>query len=301
LTTTTTTERTAKVEAKPLPPPPTRESYITQSWNRFKKNPVVLFSSAVIGVIVIMAVGAPWLAPYPPSEIFYSNILSPPSAKFLLGTDWIGRDNLSLIIWGARPTLIVGVGATAFASLIGVAVGLVSGFFGGIIDTVLMRVAEIVYLIPALFFIIVLVSIFNVTGLGIVIFDIGILGWPPMARVVRSEVLSLRERPFIDASRAMGASNFRMMFKEIFPNVISPITVIATIGISQAILIEASLSFLGFTDPSITTWGKMVSVAYPLLTKAWWASAFPGFAIFVTVLAFSLLGDGLRDAFDVRI
>jgi peptide/nickel transport system permease protein len=298
---TTTSEWTPKAEAKPLPPLPTKESYITQSWNRFKKNPVVLFSSVVIGVIVIMAVGAPWLAPYPPSEIFYSNILSPPSAKFLLGTDWIGRDNLSLIIWGARPTLIVGVGATAFASLIGVTVGLVSGFFGGIVDTVLMRVAEIVYLIPALFFIIVLVSIFNVTGLGIVIFDIGILGWPPMARVVRSEVLSLRERPFIDASRAMGASNFRMMFKEIFPNVISPITVIATIGISQAILIEASLSFLGFTDPSITTWGKMVSVAYPLLTKAWWDSAFPGFAIFVTVLAFSLLGDGLRDAFDVRI
>ena len=278
-----------------------RATFVFKAWRRFKKNPLVLFGVAVLFLIFIMAIAAPILAPNNPKKIHYDAIYSPPSSKFLLGTDEIGRCVLSRIIYGARTSLMVGIIAVSISVTIGITIGSIAGFFGGKIDNILMRFTDVIMTVPSLFFNIILVSIFRVRGLWIIMSVIGLLGWPGMARVVRSEILSLKSRPYIEASRSMGEREIVILLKEALPNTLTPITIMATMRMGRSILIEASLSWLGLGDPSIITWGRMLTSGQGVLNVAWWIATYPGLFIFLTVLAFNLIGDGLRDALDVRM
>jgi peptide/nickel transport system permease protein len=278
-----------------------RATYLFKSWRRFRKNPLVLFGLAVLITLIILAVGAPIIAPHPPKHPYYDSIYAAPSSRFILGTDELGRDMLSRIIWGARSSLTVAIFAVAISSVIGVIIGGVSAYFGGNVDAVLMRITDMVMTIPSLFFAIIMVSVFKFKGLTIIIPVIGFLGWPGMARVVRSQVLSIKELAYIEASKAMGEKEFIILLKEVLPNVITPIVVMGTMRMGQAILIESSLSFLGLGDPTAITWGRMLVNGKDVLNVAWWVATYPGVAIFLTVLGFNLLGDGLRDALDVRV
>jgi peptide/nickel transport system permease protein len=278
-----------------------RATFLYRAWRRFHRNSLVIFGISVVSILLFLTIFAPIVSPYDPREIHYDRIYEPPNSKNLLGSDELGRDVLSRIIWGARSSLTVGIIAVSISTILGVIVGLISGYYGGRIDNLIMRITDMIMTIPSLFFAIVLVSVFKVRGLWVIIAVIGLLGWPSLARVVRSSVLSVKERAFIEASRSIGERDFNIIFKEILPNIITPITIIASMRMGQAILIESSLSFLGLSDPSTITWGRMLVSGQQVLNVAWWIATYPGLAIFITVLGFNLLGDGLRDALDVRV
>lgn len=278
-----------------------RATFLFKAWRRFKRNPIVLFGLAIMFIIFFLAAAAPIVAPHNPKQIYYDRIYGKPTLGFPLGSDELGRCVLSRIIYGARSSLVVGILAVSISVTIGITVGAVSGFFGGIVDSILMRFTDMIMTIPSLFLNIILVSIFRLKGLNIIIAVIGLLGWAGMARVVRSQVLTTRERPYVEASRSIGEREIVILLKEVLPNVVTPITIMATMRMGQAILIESSLSFLGLGDPSVITWGRMLATGQKVLNVAWWIATYPGLAIFLTVLAFNLLGDGLRDALDVRI
>ena len=276
-------------------------SYIRKAWNRFKRNPTVLFGLVIIVGIVFMAVFAPFISPYNPKEMNYENVYAPPSSQHLLGTDELGRDLLSRIIYGSRTSLLVGVVSVFILTFIGVLIGAIAGYMGGWVDDLLMRVTEIVMTIPSLFLLIVMISIFKVKGLHIIMMTIGLSSWPQMARVVRSEVLTIKGRNYIEAAKSIGSSTFSIIFREILPNTIAPITVMMTLRLANAIIIESSLSFLGLGDPTAITWGSMLSKGHVVIRRAWWIATFPGIAILFATLGFNLVGDGLRDALDVRM
>jgi peptide/nickel transport system permease protein len=276
-------------------------SFTRKAWKRFKRNPTVIFGSTIVLGIILMAFLAPFVSPYNPKEVHYAEVYAPPSSKYLLGTDELGRDVLSRIIYGSRASLQVGIVSVTILTIIGVIIGAISGFAGGYIDNILMRITEIVMTIPSLFLLIVMVSIFKVRGLPIIMMTIGLISWPQMARVVRSEVLSIKERNYIEAAKSMGENSISIIFREILPNAVAPITVVMTLSIASAIIIESSLSFLGLGDPTAITWGSMLSRGHLVIGRAWWIATFPGIAILFATLGFNLLGDGLRDALDVRM
>ena len=276
-------------------------SYMAKAWRRFRRNPTVIFGMIIVLVICITAALASIFSPYNPKEMHYGEVYAPPSSKYRLGTDELGRDILSRIIYGARASLLVGLVAVSILTGIGVVVGSISGYAGGWLDNILMRITDMVMTIPSLFLLIVMVSIFRVRGLHIIMITIGLISWPQMARVVRSEFLSIKERSYIEAAKSIGSSSLSIIFKEILPNAIAPITVMATLRLANAIILEASLSFLGLGDPTAITWGSMLSRGHLVLRRAWWVATFPGIAIFFATLGFNLLGDGLRDALDVRM
>jgi peptide/nickel transport system permease protein len=278
-----------------------RAAFLFKAWRRFRRNPIVLFGLTILFTIVFLAVAAPIVSPHDPDKIHYDRIYGEPTFRFPLGADQLGRCVLSRIIYGARSSLVVGFLAVSISVTIGVLVGSLSGYFGGIIDTLLMRFTDMIMTVPSLFLNIILVSIFRLKGLNIIIAVIGLLGWAGMARVVRSQVLTVRERAYVEASRSMGEREIIILLKEVLPNVVTPIIIMATMRMGQAILIESSLSFLGLGDPSVITWGRMLANGQQVLNVAWWIATYPGLAIFLTVLAFNLLGDGIRDALDVRI
>jgi peptide/nickel transport system permease protein len=265
-------------------------SFTRKAWKRFKRNPTVIFGSTIVLGIILMAFLAPFVSPYNPKEVHYAEVYAPPSSKYLLGTDELGRDVLSRIIYGSRASLQVGIVSVTILTIIGVIIGAISGFAGGYIDNILMRITEIV-----------MVSIFTVRGLPIIMMTIGLISWPQMARVVRSEVLSIKERNYIEAAKSMGENSLSIIFREILPNAVAPITVVMTLSIASAIIIESSLSFLGLGDPTAITWGSMLSRGHLVIGRAWWIATFPGIAILFATLGFNLLGDGLRDALDVRM
>lgn len=276
-------------------------SFKFKAWKRFKKNPTVLFGSAIVITIIMMALLAPYISPYNPKEMNYDAVYAPPSSEYLLGTDELGRDMLSRIIFGARTSLQVGVVSVFILTVIGVVVGSIAGYVGGNVDNFLMRITEIIMTVPSLFLLIVMVSIFKVRGLNVIMFTIGIISWPQMARVVRSEVLSIKERNYVEAAKSMGEGRLSIILTEILPNAIAPITVMMTLRLANAIIIESSLSFLGLGDPLAITWGSMLSRGHVVIRRAWWIATFPGIAILFATLGFNLLGDGLRDALDVRM
>ncbi|MBN2336762.1 ABC transporter permease [Candidatus Bathyarchaeota archaeon] len=275
--------------------------FTRKAWRRFKRNPTVIFGSVIVLTIVAMAVLAPFISPYNPKEMHYSDVYAAPGSDYILGTDELGRDMLSRIIYGSRTSLQVGVVSVFILTFIGVIIGAISGYAGGWIDNVMMRVTEIVMTVPSLFLLIVMVSIFKVRGLHVIMLTIGLISWPQMARVVRSEVLSIKERNYVEAAKSMGESSFNIIFREILPNAIAPITVMMTLRLANAIIIESSLSFLGLGDPLAITWGSMLSRGHVVIRRAWWIATFPGIAILLATLGFNLLGDGLRDALDVRM
>lgn len=257
-----------------------------------------------------MAVFDVLVAPYPPNDIsaFYEKeSRTPPSLKHLFGTDRIGHDVFSQVIYGAENALYVGFGAAALAMSIATIIGLVAGYYGGIIDNILMRITEIFLVIPFLLILLVFLKVITsiapsgIGGLSIVTIMIGIFSWAANARIIRGEVLRVKEQEYIEASRALGASKPRIIFRHILPNVLHTIIVLTTLMIATAILVEAGVSFLGFGDPNAITWGQQLQKASESIKEAWWEGVFPGVFITLLVLGFSLLGNGLRDALDPRL
>lgn len=279
------------------------------AWQRLRRDRVAMISLVIIVLIVLMAIFAPlatWITGHPPNDQFRQTGLTPdglpkgPSSQFWMGTDDLGRDIFVRIAYGARVSLLVGVVATGIAVAIGVVVGLAAGFFGGLVDTVLARLVDVILCVPFLLVAIALVSITG-PGLSITILVIGFFSWASVARIVRGQVLSLREREFVEAARSLGASDRRIMFVDILPNVLAPVIVYSTLLIPVVIVIEATLTFLGLGLPPPTAdWGGMISDGQAYYTTSWWFLIFPGAALLITTLAFNLFGDGVRDAFDPR-
>jgi ABC-type dipeptide/oligopeptide/nickel transport system permease subunit len=279
------------------------------AWQRLRRDRVAMTSLVVIVLILLMAVFAPLFASftghpvnaqYRQSGLTAEGLPKPPTGQFLLGTDDLGRDILVRIAYGARISLLVGVVATALTVAIGVVVGLAAGFLGGIVDTVLARLVDVVLSVP---FLLVAIALVSITGpsLTVTVLVIGFFSWASVARIVRGQVLSLREREFVEAARSLGSSDRRIMFVDILPNVLAPVIVYASLLIPVVIVVEATLSFLGLGLPPPTAdWGGMISEAQNYYTTAWWFVVFPGAALLVTTLAFNLFGDGVRDAFDPR-
>ncbi|WP_406047531.1 ABC transporter permease [Kribbella sp. NBC_00889] len=276
---------------------------------RLRKDKVAMISLVVIVLIVLMAILAPVFAAvtgHPPNEQYRDIGLTPdglprgPNGTFWLGTDDLGRDILVRIAYGARVSLLVGVIATAITVAIGVVLGLAAGFLGGVVDTVLARLIDVVLSVP---FLLVAIALVSVTGpsLTVTVLVIGFFSWASVARIVRGQVLSLREREFVEAARSLGAGDGRIMFVDVLPNVLAPVIVYTTLLIPVVIVTQATLSFLGLGLPPPTAdWGGMISASQNYYTTAWWFILFPGLALLITTLAFNLFGDGVRDAFDPR-
>jgi peptide/nickel transport system permease protein len=259
----------------------------------------VLVGGVIIGIMLFLALFAPWLAPYHPvndANLMYAQ--EPPSRQFLFGTDAQGRDILSRVIYGARISLSVGLVSQTLNSLIGVFLGLIAGFLGKWWDDLVMGLTNIMLSIPSLIFALAIVALLG-PGLINVFVALGLTNWSYSCRITRSQVLSARSLEYVEAARALGQGRFRIMFKQILPNIVGPILIVATLGVAGAILLEASLSFLGLgVQPPTPSWGSMLSQAKDQLFTAPWVSMFPGLAIFATVLGLNLLGDGLRDYLD---
>jgi len=280
-----------------------RDSQWRIAARHFKRNRVALAGLAVIVVLYLAALLAPLIAPYDPIAIgdLVETGFLPPSREHWLGTDRFGRDVFSRILYGARVSLSIGFIATAISVTVGLLLGAVAGYVGGRVDAVIMRFTDMVLAFPRLILLILVVALFE-PSLSVIIIVLGLTQWPGTTRIVRGDVLSLREREFIHAARALGMSGPRIILRHLVPNVLAPVIVAATLGIGNTIVLEAGLSFLGLGVPEpAPSWGKMVAEGSEVLFNAWWLATFPGLAIVVTVLAFNLVGDGLRDALDPRL
>lgn len=280
----------------------------SDAWSRLKKNRLALLGAAWILFVVIVAVTADLWAPQllgSPTDIDTSTVATnsklPPSLEHPFGTDATGRDQLVRVIYGARISLSVGVVATLISTAIGLVLGGIAAYYGGIVDTIIMRLADTFLAIPYTLFVIVMLAVIG-QGIQNVFIAIGILGWPQIARVFRSAILSIKENDYVDAARAMGASDARIIARHIFPNSVASIVVYATMNIGGAILTESALSYLGMgVEPPTPSWGIMIQDGQTYLQTQPWLMILPGVAILTTVLAFTLLGDGLRDALDVKM
>jgi len=270
-------------------------------WKRFRRNKLAMLGALIIFSLALVAVIAPLIAPFSPNQQDVLHRLEPPSTKHPLGTDDLGRDLLSRVIYGTRISLLVGFIAIGIAIIIGSILGLLSGYFGGWLDAVIMRFVDIMLCFPT-FFLILMVIAFLEPNIWTVMAVIGLTGWPSLTRLVRGECLSIREREFVQAAKVLGLSNRRVMFVHLLPNVMAPILVTATLGIGGAILTESALSFLGLgVQPPTPSWGNILTAGKDYITVAWWLSLYPGLAILITVLAYNLLGEGLRDVLDPRM
>ena len=289
-------------------------------WRRFRQDRVALVTLAFIVLLIVVAIAAPLVVkllglpgPYVQNPNLTDQFGSPlgPSLAHPFGVDQLGQDVMSRVIYGTRVSLEVGIFGTAVATLIGVVVGVLAGFYRGWVDTLLSRLIDVVLSIPILMLGLGIGAACAVRGcvggaiqpgLGVIIFLIALANWTYVARIVRGLVLSLREREFVQAARALGASDARIMFREILPNLVAPIIVYSTLLIPLNILFEAALSFLGVgIRPPTASWGQMIAAATPIFNTAWWYMTFPGLALLLTVLAFNLLGDGLQDALNPRV
>ena len=270
-------------------------------WDRFSRSRSGLVGLAIVLVAVGCAFLAPYLAPYGPTEASFSVVLKPPTPQHPFGTDQLGRDVLSRVIFGARIALFVGVTTVLAAGLVGCLLGLVSGYLGGWIDAAVMRIADVQLSFP---FILLALTVNAIIGGGLrnIILSLAVAGWPLYVRVVRGEVLALRTREYVQAAVATGAPSWRIILRHLLPNVMTPIIVISTLQVSQFIIAEATISFLGFgIQPPTAAWGTMVSDGRNYIFFAWWLSAFPGAALALTALGVNLAGDWLRDTLDPRL
>jgi peptide/nickel transport system permease protein len=269
-------------------------------WQRLRHNRMAMAGAAIVLAMFVLAVAAPVLG-RDPGEIEIARRLQSPSWAYPLGTDDLGRDVLTRILYGARISLLVGFVAVGIATTIGIVLGALAGYYGRWVDTLLMRFVDIMLCFPTFFLILAVIAFLDPSIWNIMII-IGLTGWMGVARLVRAEFLSLRERDFVLAARALGAGDGRIIFRHILPNALSPVLVSATLGIAGAILTESALSFLGIgVQPPTPSWGNMLIAGKQTLGTAWWLSVFPGLAILITVLGYNLLGEGIRDALDPRI
>ena len=273
----------------------------TDTLKQLLRNRLALAGSLVVGMLFLVAIFAPLVAPYNYKAINVQAILAPPSPSHWLGTDELGRDVLSRMIWGARISLAVGFVAVGISTLIGIILGALSGYYGRWFDSCIMRFVDIMLCIPSFFLILAVIafvgqSIWNIMAI------IGITSWMGVARLVRAEFLSLKEREFVLAARASGAGDLRIIFFQILPNAMAPVFVSAILGVAAAVLIESSLSFLGLgVQPPTPSWGNILTSGKDNIETAWWLSVFPGGAILLTVLGYNLLGEGLQDALNPRL
>ena len=264
------------------------------------RNPLALWGFAIIAVVLVMALLAPVLAPYDPDAIDVKSILIPPSSTHWMGTDGLGRDVFSRMLFGARISLLVGFVAVGIATLIGVVLGAISGYYRGWIDVVIMRMVDVMLSIPT-FFLILAVIAFLTPSIWNIMIVIGLTSWMGVTRLVHAEFLSLREREFVLASATLGARDFRLIFRHLLPNSLTPVIVSSVLGVASAVLVESGLSFLGLgVQPPQASWGNILTEGKEYIQFAWWLSFFPGMAILLTVLGYNLLGEGLRDALDPR-
>ena len=270
-----------------------------QLWQQFRKNRAAELSLYLIIGFVLAAALAHQFSPYDPFALGDETLIAPRGDHWM-GTDDLGRDTLSRVIHGSSVPLLVGFLATAASMALGILIGSLSGYFGGRTDVVLMRVTEYVLVVPRFFLALLVVAMLG-TGIGKIILVIGILGWPEVARVVRAQFLTFREREFVLAARAIGASHAKVIFREILPNAIPPAVVVASILVARAILLEAGLSFLGLGDPNLISWGSLLSEAQERISASVWLAIFPGLAISLLVLCVNLFGDGINDVLNPKL
>ena len=270
-------------------------------WRRFLRNKGAVLGLGILLIVVLVAALAPLLYSYSPWSMVQRPFLPPFDREgFLFGTDTLGRDIGAGLAFGAQISLLVGIVSTLVALAIGVILGAFAGYYGGLLDHALMRFTEFFQTIPSFALAIVLVAIFQPSTISIII-AIGVVSWPPVARLVRGEFLSLRSREFVQASVVLGQRNTKIIVSQILPNTLSPVIVMASLMVAQAILLESSLSFLGLGDPNTMSWGYMIGAARSVIRQAWWMSFFPGMAILLTVLSLNLVGEGLNDALNPHL
>jgi ABC-type dipeptide/oligopeptide/nickel transport system permease subunit len=288
----------------------------SQGWQRFRRNKTGMLGLVLVGFIFLVAVFSPLLAPHDPfdqSAMLQFRSKAPPSWSHPLGTDRMGYDVASRVIYGAPTALFVGLGAMLVAATIGITLGGISGYVGGVADELLMRITEFFLVIPIFIVVLVMVRIFGILVLGTalekipylnlttIVFILGVFGWPPIARMARAEFLRLKEAEFVEAARCIGVERKSIIFRHILPNAFPSLVVLIALGIGGAILMEAMISFLGFGDPKAISWGQALYFNYEFLKISPWASIAAGTAIFITVLGFNLLADGLTDALNPRL
>lgn len=284
-----------------------RRQMLTEFWFYFRQNRGAVIGMWVFLALVFVAVFAQVIAPHDPTQQFRDALLAPPvwqeggRADFLLGTDAVGRDMLSRLIYGAQYSLFIGIVVVAIALIGGIFVGLLAGFFGGWVDTVIMRVMDVILAFPSLLLALVLVAVLG-PGLTNAMIAIAIVYQPHFARLTRAAVMGEKEREYVTAARVAGAGKLRLMFKTILPNCLAPLIVQATLSFSSAVLDSAALGFLGMgAQPPASEWGTMLAEAREFILRAWWVVTLPGLAILISVLAINLMGDGLRDALDPKL
>lgn len=279
---------------------PRAESPLREAWGMFLRNHAAVAALVVLLCIGFVAVFGPWIYPTDPFEMVWAPFSPPGENGFLLGTDYLGRDLLSMIINGARVSLLIGLAAAVVSIFIGVTIGALAGFYRGWVEEVLMRITEFFQVLPTLLFSMVLVALFG-ASLPMITFAIGVVSWTAVARITRAEFLRIRELEFVMASRASGVPNRNLMFGVILPNALPPIIVQSALMVGSAILFEAGLSFLGLTDPNVVSWGQIIGSNRQYILDASYTVTLPGLAIFITVLAISLVGDGLNDALNPKL
>ncbi|OWT80618.1 MULTISPECIES: ABC transporter permease [unclassified Achromobacter] len=284
--------------AAPAPTVPPRSG--NRAWGKFKRNRIAMVGAAIVLFFVVVAILAPLIANHDPFQTSFSTIRKAPSATFWLGTDELGRDIFSRMVFGARASLMAGLASVVIAMVVGVPFGLAAGYFGGWTDSVISRVTEALLAIPFLILAIALAAFLGPSLVNAMI-AIGVSAAPKFVRLARGQALAVRSEDYVQSARALGASDTRILVRHVLPNIMAPLIVQATITIATAIIAEASLSFLGLgLQPPNPSWGSMLNTAKNFMTQAPWMSIFPGSAIFLAVLGFNLLGDGLRDALDPR-
>ena len=278
-----------------------QSSLWSDAWRRLLANKAAVAGGTILILLIVLAIFAPWIAPHSYS---YQNLdlgAQPPSSDFLLGTDTLGRDLFSRILYGARVSLLVGFVATGVALVIGVSWGIVAGYFGGRVDSVMMRIVDVLYGLPFIIFIILLMVIFG-RNIWLLFAAIGAVEWLTMARIVRGQVLSIKNQEYVLAAQAMGVTNMQMFRKHIFPNILGPIAVYATLTIPQVMLLEAFLSFLGLgIQPPMSSWGTLIRYGVESMEEYSWLLIYPGLTFTITLFALNFFGDGLRDALDPKI
>lgn len=278
------------------------QSYWQVARRRFLKHRLAMIGGVVAGALTLMAVLAPWIAPYPSDRISLDSRWKVPSGGHLFGTDELGRDVLTRIMYAGRISLVIGFVFAINISVIGMIVGAVSGFYGGKVDVALMRLVDILLSVPTLPLYLIMAALIPGGGVSRIILIFTAFGWTGVARLVRGQVLTLKTQDFVEAARAMGASETRLILRHLLPNALAPVIVAATLAVGGAILGESALSYLGLgIAPPTPSWGNMLQRAQEYIWNASWLAIFPGFFIFVTVLSFNFLGDGLRDALDPRL
>ncbi len=296
-------ERTETLTGAIAPPKeaPRAESLWLDAARRLRRQPLSIFSGLLVTLLILTAILGPALAPYNPNNINMADRFAAPSLLHPFGTDDFGRDILSRVMVGARVSLMVGIIAVSISAIVGTFFGLIAGYSNRIIDEIVMRAMDILFAFPAILLAIAIMAALG-RGIGNAMIAIGIVYIPIFARIARGSVLSIRENEFIEAARALGSTDTRIMFRHIFPNILSPLIVEVTLSLSFAILAEAALSFFGLgTQPPDPSWGRMLSEGRAYFQQSAWLAIFPGLAIMLTVLGFNLLGDGLRDALDPRL